>query len=225
MNFAHEAKHQLFSGMSGKGKSTLVRSLVSKDRARWKFAFDTYKKEFTRFLGWPLCIDVPSLNRAVKAGQGSAFYSAPLFPGKRIDGFNFWIRWVYEVGKILPGRKLVIIEEIEKTTGHRNSNLAPAFSEMLDEGRAAEFDIIMIAQRVSTVSELVRAQTTEICTFQQVDPNQLKWLEEEGFNPTAVSALQRGEWIWRDREANTERTNAKTQPTRAASRAPVAARR
>lgn len=216
MNLAHEAVHQLFTGMSGKGKSTLTRAVVARDKAPWKFAFDTYKKEYTRFFRWPLCIDEPGLRRAVLAGKPSAFYSAPLFPGNRIEGFNFWIRWVYQVGLTLPGRKLVIIEEIEKTTAHRNSSLAPAFSEMLDEGRAAEFDVIMIAQRVSTVSELVRAQTTEICTFQHVDGNQLRWLKDEGFDPAAVAKLNRGQYIWRDREQSTERThaNSKTQPPR-----------
>ena len=61
MNFSHEAVHQLVTGMSGKGKSTLVRSLVAKDSAPWKFAFDTFKKEFTRFL------DRPSPGRAALA--------------------------------------------------------------------------------------------------------------------------------------------------------------
>ena len=209
MNFSHEAVHQLVTGMSGKGKSTLVRRLVAKDRAPWKFAFDTFKKEFTRFMDWPLVIDAPGLLAQVKAGRPSAFFSAPLFPGDRIEGFNFWIRWVYEVGKELPGRKLVVIEEIEKTTAHRNSPLAPAFSEMLDEGRAAQFDVMMIAQRVSTVSELVRAQTTEICTFQHVDGNQLAWLEAEGFDPVAVAKLARGEYLWRDRETGQQRTNVR----------------
>lgn len=209
MNFSHEAVHQLVTGMSGKGKSTLVRRLVAKDRAPWKFAFDTFKKEFTRFMDWPLVIDAPGLLAQVKAGRPSTFFSAPLFPGDRIEGFNFWIRWVYEVGKELPGRKLVVIEEIEKTTGHRNSPLAPAFSEMLDEGRAAQFDVMMIAQRVSTVSELVRAQTTEICTFQHVDGNQLAWLEAEGFDPVAVAKLARGEYLWRDRETGQQRTNVR----------------
>lgn len=209
MNFSHEAVHQLVTGMSGKGKSTLVRSLVNRDHARWKFAFETYKKEFPRFCGWPLAIDEPGLKNAVLAGQPVAFYSAPLFPGDRVEGFNFWIRWVYEVGKSLPGRKLVIIEEIEKTTRHRNSTLAPAFSEMLDEGRAAQFDVIMIAQRLSTVNEQVRSTLTEICTFQHTDPDQLDWLEREAFDRAAVSRLERGEYIWRDREAGTQRTNAR----------------
>lgn len=217
MNLAHEAVHQLVTGMSGKGKSTLTRALVAKDKARWKFAFETFKKEYPRLMGWPLCIDEPGLKRALMAGQPSAFYSAPLFPGDRVAGFDFWIRWVYEVCKVLPGRKLVIIEEVEKITTHRNSPLAPAFAEMLDEGRAAEIDVMMIAQRVSTVSELIRAQTTEICTFQHVDGNQLKWLEREGFDPAAVAVLERGEYIWRDRETNTTRTNARAHRTGKAS--------
>ncbi len=212
MNFAHEAVHQLFTGMSGKGKSTLVRSLVARDNARWKFAFETYKKEFPRFMNWPLCVDEPTLLRAVQAGQPSAFYSAPLFPGNRVEGFSFWIRWVYEVGKVLPGRKLVIIEEIEKTTTHRNSPVAPAFLEMLDEGRAAQFDVIMIAQRLSTVNEQIRSTLTEICTFQHIDPDQLDWLDRENFDRRAVTELERGEYIWRDREAGTQRTNARRHP-------------
>jgi len=213
VNFDHVAVHRLVTGMTGKGKSTFVRAMVKKDRAPWKFAFDTYKKEFPRFMGWPFCIDEPGLVRATTEKRISAFYSAPLFPGSRIEGFNFWIRWVYEVGKVLPGRKLVIIEEIEKTTAHRNSPLAPAFAEMLDEGRAAQFDVVMIAQRVSTVSELVRSTTTEICTFQQVDGNQLDWLEEEGFDRGAVSRLQRGQFITRQRETGEQTTNGRKHST------------
>lgn len=217
MNFAHEADHRIFSGMSGKGKSTLVRDLVANDSARWKFAFDTYKKEFTRFSGWPLCIDKPDLLRAVKAGLPSAFYSAPLFPGNRIAGFAFWIRWVWEVGKELPGRKLIVIEEVEKVTRHRNSNIPVPFAEMLDEGRAAQFDVLMTAQRVSTVSELIRAQTTKITTFQHVDGNQLDWLADERFDRATVERLERGQYITRDRETGEQRTNGKTkipQPAR-----------
>ncbi len=208
--------------MSGKGKSTLVRALVAKDSARWKFAFETYKKEFPRFMGWPLCWDEPTLLKALAAGRPSAFYSAPLFPGDRIEGFNFWIRWVYEVGKTLPGRKLVVIEEIEKTTAHRNSTIAKAFAEMLDEGRAAQFDVMMIAQRVSSVNENIRSQLTDICTFQQVDGNQLDWIEAEKFDRGAVERLQRGQWIKRDRESGKITSNARLDPTRKTDRVKAA---
>jgi hypothetical protein len=218
MNLAHEAVHVLITGMSGKGKSTLTRSLIQKDRAPWKFGFDTYKKEFPRCLGWPLCIDEPGLKRAALAGRPSAFYSAPLFPGNRPEGFEFWIRWVYEVGKPIPGRKLVVIEEIEKTTAHINTPLAVAFGEMLDEGRAAQFDVWMIAQRLSTVNKNIRSTLTDICTFQHTDPDQLDWLEREKFDRAAVEQLERGEYIWKDREAGTFRTNAKRKAVSLTSR-------
>lgn len=211
LDFNHVASHELFCGMSGMGKSTLVRSRVAKDRAPWKFAFETYKKEFPRFSGWPLAIDRPGLERGIASGR-VAFYSAPLFPGDRVEGFNFWIRWVYEVGRVLPGRKLVIIEELEKTTTHRNSTPAPAFMEMLDEGRAAQFDVISVAQRLSTVNELVRTTVTEITAFQFVDPGQVAWLVEEGFDAQAIKTLGRGNFIHRHRERGTQSTNARTTP-------------
>lgn len=207
LNFAHVATHKLYCGMTGMGKSTLVRAVVAKDKAPWKFAFETYKKEFPRFCGWPLANDEPGLVAGIQTGR-VAFNSAPLFPGNRVAGFNFWIRWVYNVGRVLPGRKLVIIEEIEKTTAHRNSTPAPAFMEMLDEGRAAQFDVISIAQRLSTVNELVRTTITEITAFQFVDPGQVSWLEEEGFNGDAIKRLGRGNYIHRHRERGTEATNA-----------------
>lgn len=209
MNFAHEAVHQLITGMSGKGKSTFSRAMVARDRAPWKFAFDTFKKEYTRFLGWPLCIDEPAMKRALLAGRPSAFYAAPLFPGDRPEGFNFWIRWVYEMGKQLPGRKLVIIEEVEKTTAHVNTPLSPAFAEMLDEGRAAQFDVMLISQRLSSMNRNIRTTLTDICTFQHTDPDELDWLKRERFDCAAVEKLVRGEYIWKDREAGTFRTNAK----------------
>lgn len=226
LDFSHVASHKLYCGMTGMGKSTLVRSVVASDPAPWKFSFETYKREFPRFCGWPLAIDRPTLERGTLTGR-CAFYSAPLFPGDRVEGFNFWIRWVYNVGQTLKGRKLVIIEEIEKTTWHRNSTPAPAFMEMLDEGRAAQFDVISIAQRLSTVNELVRTTVTEITAFHFSDHGQVKWLEEEGFDGQAIKALRRGQFIHRDRERGIQRTNvqpnAKLHPPRKADRrAPVA---
>jgi hypothetical protein len=215
MDLSHVAVHQLISGMSGKGKSTFARKLAIAHRARWKFGFESWKREFSapapNGLSWARCVDEPGLRRAVMEGRHSAFYSAPLFPGDRIAGFNFWATWIANVGKQLPGGKLIIVEEIEATTEHRNSKLCPAFAEILDELRGAKFDVIMVAQRVSTVNELVRAQTTDIITFQHVDPNQLKWLEAEQFNRSAVEVLKRGEYIWRQRETATERTNARSK--------------
>jgi len=211
MDLSHVAVHQLVSGMSGKGKSTFARKLAIAHRARWKFAFETWKREYSAAppngLSWAKCVDEPGLRRAVMEGRPSAYYSAPMYPGDRIGGFNFWATWVANVGKQLPGGKLIIVEEIEVTTAHRNSPLCPAFSEILDELRGAKFDVIMIGQRVSTVNELIRAQTTDIITFQHVDPNQLKWLDRESFDTRAVEVLKRGEYVWRQRETAKETTN------------------
>src|SRR6266511_298773 len=101
VDLSHVAVHQLFTGMSGKGKSTLVRCLAQKHKARWKFAFESWKREFSRpppdGLSWPGCIDEPGLRRAIVDHGHCAFYSAPLFPGNKVEAFNFWIRWVAEV--------------------------------------------------------------------------------------------------------------------------------
>lgn len=201
MNLSHVAVHELVNGMSGKGKSTLIREKVAAHPARWKFVFDTpHKQEFHRLLKWPLCYDKPTLERATFAGRPSAFVPHILYPGDRPSAFDLWIEWVYQVGQTLPGGKLVIIEEIEKTTPHQNSPLAPAFAELLDEGRAMMFDVLMVAQRVSTVNFQIRSTLTDIFTFQQTDPDQLDWLEREQFSRASVSALKRGEYIHRDRE-------------------------
>lgn len=214
MNLQHEAAHQLINGMSGKGKTTLEHELVARHPARWKFAFDTpHKREFHRLLGWPLVYDEPTLKRALFARQPSAFISSPLYPGNRPAGFDLWIEWVYQVGQTLPGGKLVIIEEIEKTTPHQNSPIAPAFAEMLDEGRAMMFDVLMVAQRVSTVNFAIRSTLTDIFTFHNSDPDQLDWLERERFDRAAVEKLQRGQYIHRDRETGKIR-HLTTKPRR-----------
>lgn len=226
LDLSHVAVHRLFCGMSGKGKSTLVRSIVSRSRAPWQFAFETFKREYSapppHGLRWRRCIDDPGLRAAVAAGQPSAFYGAPLFEGNPVEAFNFWIRWVWNVGRQLEGVKNVIIEEIEATTAHRNTPLHPAFSAMLNEGRAAGFDVYVIAQTVSRTNEFVRAALTEVTTFQITDPDQVDWLRRERFPVEAVEKLERGEWIARNRETGQVTTNVR--PGRRAAPAPAVAR-
>lgn|SRR6185503_1987129 len=213
MNFDHPALRILITGKSGSGKSTLVRQIAQRSKARWKFAFDP-RREFVRFCNWGFAQDRPSLIKAVGDRRPVSFDSSGLFPGDRAEGFIFFCRWVYTVGQTLPGTKLVIIDELQNVQGVGTHGCPKVFLELLDEGRAHQFDVMTIAQRVNSVNDQVRAQITECVSFLHTSGTQLDWLEKEcDFDRAAVKALPKpGGYIWRNLDTDEERTNGRKAP-------------
>ncbi len=210
MNFDHTADRKLITGKAGSGKTTYFLAVLKKSRARWIFCFDP-EREIARKMGWPVCVDVPGLNAAVAARRPACFDPTPLFPGDRPEGFAFFCRYVLCVSRTLHGTKLLAVDELQAVQTTGTAGLPQSFSELLDEGRRQEIDCLFISQSVNRVHDRVRVQLSEIITFCHTDRLPLAWLEQDGFDPAAVSALRvPGGSIARN--LHTGATNDRTSP-------------
>jgi hypothetical protein len=216
MNFDHVADRKLITGKAGSGKTTYFLAVLKKSRARWIFCFDP-EREIARKTGWPTCVDVPGLNAAVAARRPACFDCTPLFPGDRPEGFAFFCRYVLCVSRALHGTKLLAVDELQAVQTTGTAGLPQSFSELLDEGRRQEIDCLFISQSVNRVHDRVRVQLSEIVTFCHTDRLPLTWLEQDGFDPAAVTALRYPGGHLR-RNLHTGETNAHTDPAGKADR-------
>lgn len=209
MNWNHRPKKILITGKSGSGKSSLFLFLLLGSyfgKRTVKFIFDP-DLEFSRKLKITPARTLDDLHLALKTGL-VCFDPAEMFPGDFPAAFAFFSRWVLAVSQQLKGAKLLAVDEIQKFTRPGRGGVPPAFQEILDIGRRHEIDLLIIAQRVNQVNDAIRGQLTDIITFQHTDRLPLAWLEEDGFNPETVKALQfPGGHIWRNVETSTETTH------------------
>jgi hypothetical protein len=193
MNYDHRADRKLITGKAGSGKTTYFLSVLKKSRARWIFCFDP-EREIARKMGWPVCVDVPTLNAAVTARRPACFDPTGLVRSgelaDRPDAFAFFCRYVLCVSRTLHGTKLLAVDELQAVQTTGTAGLPQSFSELLDEGRRQEIDCLFISQSVNRVHDRVRVQLSEIITFCHTDRLPLAWLEQDGFDPGAVSSLQ-----------------------------------
>lgn len=195
MNWDHKRTCIAIAGTSGSGKTTLYLKLWSKWRAKYKFAFDP-DRELSRKLGLPACESVEAMLLCVKAQKPVVFDPAKLFPGDYTSGLAFFCRWTYEVCRVLNGRKVLGLDEVQKWVKVGPSGTPQSLIEILDAGRREELDCVFVCNKgMNKLSDEVRGQLTEIYLLRLADRLPLRWAEEEGFNPEEVKILPVGRYV------------------------------
>jgi hypothetical protein len=223
MNFDHPPCAVLITGKKGSGKTTYWLARLVGHRARYKFVFDP-TREVSRKLGWPVSIDEPRLVNSLVSHGKVCFDSSPLFPGNRRAGFAFFTRWVFNVSKVMPGVKLLAVDELQSCQSIGPNGMPQGFKEIMDEGRREEIDCLFAAQRVNEVNDDVRGHLTELVTFKHDDPLPLRWLAERGFDPEAVRGLPVPGYFIQRTDDGKIKTNVRVHTTRKANRRAPAAR-
>jgi hypothetical protein len=216
LNFDHKKDRRLITGTGGSGKTTFFLSLLARHRARWKFCFDP-EREIAKKLGWPVCIDVPGMERRAAAGEPVCFDPDPLFADLE-EGFDFFCRWVWEVSCALKGVKLFASDEVQDMTETGAGGIPPSFKKIIQKGRRQEIDVLLITQSLGEAHHKIRGQLSHVYSFRHDDENALSWLKKNGFEPDAIRALRYpGGWICRNRDTgemtSNEKTKAKPQGT------------
>lgn len=208
MNFDHPNRKVLITGKSGTGKTTLWRKIIREWPAKKVFVFDP-ERQFAQREGLKVAMTVEALNYATARERFVVFDPTSMFPGDRSEAFAFFSRFVLLQSRSLSCVKLYAVDELQgvQTTG--NGGVPQAFKEIGDEGRRQQIDLVLVAQRLNTVNDAIRAQVNRVITFQHTDPRALVILSEMGMQPESVSSLGRFEYIDADLDTGTIKRVAK----------------
>jgi len=197
MQFDHDPTKILIVGMSGAGKSTYQIRYVKNTPYDRIFIFD-HKLEFRAKLGVDTVFSTDDIVRKLEEGKEKMFSYSPLedYPGDQQLGFNFYCEWTYNVCKALcaDGRKsLFVADEVNRFTD--SSNMGDEFRELIEDGRLQGLDFIGTSHGANSINNKLRGQLSEIVALRTRDARPLKFLEENGFDPEEVRALNKGEFI------------------------------
>jgi hypothetical protein len=189
MRVAQRIEHQRFHlgvfGGSGTGKSEYVCRFLAYAKASCVFTFDP-DLEFSQRMNLQPARTHYDLDQAIGSGW-CCFDPHNLFPGDLEGALDYYAKLAMKAGAMLPGRKLFVLDESGwHMTGH---NLSKPLKILVQSGRRAGVDTVWIGQQPNELHNAVRAQLSEVVTFQITDDTALDWLKRWGFDVAAVRSL------------------------------------
>lgn len=186
----------LACGASGSGKTSFaIRYLLNRDGLAVRFFFD-WRREYTQRLGLPLAGTGPALDASLETGW-VVYDPHHCFPGDSTAAFAFFCDWVYQVSSEVPGRKVMVVDELQRFCSPHS---VPAqLSLIVETGRSHGLELFVNAQRPNAIHESVTGQLTEVVAFATPAPNALEWLERNAGMPAEeVRTLPKLSFMARD---------------------------
>jgi hypothetical protein len=197
MQIDHPAFRLGIFGGSGSGKTTLALKVLANLPARLRFIFDP-EGEFSHRMNLPLCQSFADLDAAVPTGW-VAFDPFGEFETPD-EGLRFFCKWAFEVCERMPGRKILMIDELqEHIDGHR---IPSELSSVVWRGRRRGLDSIFIGQSPNLLNNRVRLQLTEVVCFQLTDDRALEFPGNFGFNVEELRTLPQFRYVCRTKRGS-----------------------
>lgn len=173
------------AGLSGTGKSTFgLRWLVNDDFAVC-FCFDP-DGEFSQRLGIPAAEDPYALG--VQLCQGFVIFDPhAMFPGRLSAGFGFFCDWAFAMSARIPGRKLLVVDEVWKYCTPKT--IPEELAVVVQTGRKVGLALLVNTQRPNLLNGAILNEVSEMVCFRLQEGNALEKVSEYGFDPEELRAL------------------------------------
>jgi hypothetical protein len=187
----HRPTKILVTGNSGCGKSTFYTRYLLNAPQQFKFVYD-HEGEFGYRNGLPTAKQPDELLAAVEK-KWVIFDPVEMFPGRTLEGFEFFTEWTFNLSEKLPGTKLFACDELQTIVDVHDT--PPGLRLILETGRRQGIDTILVTQQPNIVHNRIRNQLTEVVAFSQVDENAVKFLESLGFDGEEIRQLSPGKFV------------------------------
>lgn len=175
-------------GASGTGKTSFtIRYLLNRQNVSARFFFD-WRHEYTQRLNIPLASTGPELDNSISCGW-TLFDPVHCFGGRTLDAFRFFCDYVYQCSQQLEGKKIVVIDELQRFCS--SHSIPDELALVVETGRSYGIEVFINAQRPNAINEVVTGQLTEVVAFSTPAPRALEWLEcNAGLNPDEIFRQQ-----------------------------------
>jgi len=184
----------LICGSSGTGKTSFALRYVANCQAKTRFFFDP-DQEFAERLRTPGAGTACELDLATLRGC-SVFDPLPIFGESTLDAVNFWAEYAWEWSEKIPGRKIVVLDELQR---YSKPQAQPSkLSLLMEAGRRRGIELLLMTNRPSQINGVVWNQVTEIVCFQTQCEGAVDGLTRYGFDPAELPRLAPLHWIARN---------------------------
>jgi len=190
----------LCAGVSGSGKSTFcLRYLVNADLAV-RFCFDA-EGEFAHRLDLEPATDAYSLGLALCRGW-VIFDPHALFPGRMDEGFAFFCEWAFALSERIPGRKVLVVDEVWKYCSP--SAIPPELALVVQTGRKRNLALMVNSQQPQKINGSILNELSEFVCFQMQFPRALEFAAAYGFDPEELRGLPALSFVARNLDSGGE---------------------
>lgn len=193
----------LVVGPSGSGKSSWLEVFLSGTAPSVRVCAFDQKGEMARRYRLPAWSDPRVASRAL--AFSAAFNPHPAFPGETDQAFRLWTWWVWMSAQVMPGRCLVVVDELQDFVRPGVNGVPAGLRRLLTSGRGYGVDVVCLAQASNEVAARLRGQFNEVVAFATTEPRALDMLRAFGLDPDRVRALPRLHFIHRSRDTGGER--------------------
>lgn len=178
-------------GASGLGKTTRLCRMATDRKANYTFGFD-FKGQLAEQLGGDWTHHRVQLGAALS--HGGAFYSGR-DGGEPLAAFDAFCLAAYDLARVLPGRKLLLVDELQNYVGTHASALPPSLALVIKEGRHFNLAFGFTCQTLNEIHNAIRAQLTTVCAFRHQGERATSFLESIGFDARDLVSLERGQYL------------------------------
>ena len=202
----HRPTKTLIVGASGTGKTTLLIRRIATAAAANVFCSDQ-EGELSYRLG---VTTADPLDLEAEADASRVMILDPAdTPLPNAECFEGFCQWVFQRAQRTPGRKILVVDELQRITTTNAGGMCQAFVDILERGRRAGLDVLVGSQAPNLLNNRLRAQVTEVCAFRIIDGRAADWLDPLLHDAAArLLALPRGAYIRRNLDTGEENTAA-----------------
>ena len=180
-------------GMSGTGKTVFsCRWLVARRDLTCRFIFQEPKRDIVQRFGLTDASNEDELACAVEDGF-CIYWPGEMFPGNWKGAMDWFCAWSYRQAAQLPGRKLLMIDEVWK---YCSPNSIPhSLNLWIQDGRSFGCETLFATQQPNRINEAIVGAATETVCFRLKGRNALKTVDGLGFDPDEVAQLPKGHFV------------------------------
>jgi hypothetical protein len=182
---------RIICGMTGSGKTTAAFRYLEKADPVCRFIFDDMGQAHAR-MDRPLAATATEMEESL--GSRWILYNPHrMFPGEIEKAFDFFCEWVLDACSRVPGRKIVLIDEVWRFT--TPYTVPKPLAKLAQMGRAEGVELVTCTQRPNRLNESIRDSATEIVCFKLTGANQIECMEETKAKREEIMSLPLGKYL------------------------------